>query len=66
MIERFGEYILDQSVSVRAGPESKVGAEGWSNILAKLVPAYHISGQIMLKGTGKQYAMQFKSFEHFC
>ena len=49
-VERFGEYILEQSVLVRALPELIVDEAGWrSNFIAKLRPRFVFSGQTMLK-----------------
>ena len=47
-VGRFGEYVLEQSVSNKAVPELMAGlAEGF-------FPVLHTSGQIMLKCKSKQ------------
>ena len=62
-VERFGECILEQSVSVRAVPELIVGVVvgrggsggGCSRMFRQnFVPVLHTSGQTMLKCMRKQ------------
>ena len=53
MAEKFGGYILEQSVLVRAIPEFIVEA-GCSCRIFQQRPVLHTSGQIMLKCMSKQ------------
>ena len=54
-VEIIGEYILEQSVSVRAVPKLILGEAGVSPIFRQcLVLVLHISGQTVVKCIGRQ------------
>ena len=49
MVERFGEYILEQSVSVRVVPELDIEEGGCRICRQNFVPFGHISVQTMFQ-----------------